>query len=168
MLNQAFASASTVENEPLTSSFEGLLGLALPLNSVISKYPTALSPRVLCQCRAIVGSKIPAGVGDSADGAVFSSNLFSLTGGEGAPSQRFISLSLSRPGTSKYPALLGLGRHPTQVPGYENNIDELKKKVPFLTQGNSEGGIDVFFRFNTPMFYNKQQGLSFGSPVSTN
>lgn len=82
------AAASEVDNEPL-DAFSGILGLALPLNSIIA-------------------SEL------GADGATWASNLF---GTDGAPASRFISFLLERPGSTKIPSLLGVGRHPTdQVP----------------------------------------------------
>ncbi|TDL15029.1 acid protease [Rickenella mellea] len=94
--SQALAAASTVDNEPLAPGFSGILGLALPLNSIIA-------------------NRIPPGTSNAADGAAFSSNLFGITPTADAPSQYFYSLSLSRPGSSKIPALLGLGRHPSAL-----------------------------------------------------
>lgn len=88
------ASATTVNDEPLSSAFSGILGLALPLNSYIA-------------------SQIPSGSSDLADGAAFSSNLFSIT--PIAPSSRFFSLALERPGSNKIPSLLGIGRHPSGI-----------------------------------------------------
>ncbi|KAI0248280.1 aspartic peptidase domain-containing protein [Lactifluus subvellereus] len=94
--NQALAAATTVASEPLEHEFNGILGLALPLNSVIANtiLPT---------------------VGDGRDGAPFSSNLFGITPAELAPSSRFFSLSLSRPGSTAVPSMLGIGRHPSQL-----------------------------------------------------
>ncbi|OBZ71712.1 Chymosin [Grifola frondosa] len=94
--DQALAAASVVNNEPLTSDFNGVLGLALPLNSFISE-------------------QIPPVTGNTPDGASFSSNLFSITPASTAPGARFFSLSLARPGSDRVPSLLGIGRHPEQL-----------------------------------------------------
>lgn len=87
------AAAGDVESEPL-GSFSGVLGLALPANSVIS-------------------SIVPAGTDSEPDGAVMASNLFSM--GQGAPASRFLSLSLERPGSTTVPSMFGIGRHPSAV-----------------------------------------------------
>ncbi|KAG6334244.1 hypothetical protein ID866_4850, partial [Astraeus odoratus] len=94
--NQALAAATSVNNEPLSYDFDGILGLALPLNSVIQQ-------------------KIPAQTGNIPDGAPISSNLFSISPSTDAPSQPFFSLSLARPGSSQVPSLLGIGRHPSSI-----------------------------------------------------
>ncbi|KAF8888717.1 aspartic peptidase domain-containing protein [Gymnopilus junonius] len=94
--NQALAAANDVESEPLSAQFSGILGLALPLNSIIAQ-------------------KVPAVTSNDPDGAAFASNLFSLTPISSAPASRFLSLSLSRPGSDRIPALLGIGRHPSEV-----------------------------------------------------
>ncbi|KAM6493702.1 acid protease [Amanita muscaria] len=94
--NQALAAATTVTNEPLSSSFSGILGLALPLNSIIAHL-------------------IPPVTDNSPDGAAWASNLFSLTPPDTPPSSHFISLSLSRPGSDRVPALLGIGQHPSSI-----------------------------------------------------
>ncbi|TFY66008.1 hypothetical protein EVG20_g5082 [Dentipellis fragilis] len=94
--NQAFAAATTVDSEPLENEFDGILGLALPLNSVIAQ-------------------KIPPLTGNTPDGAAFASNLFSMTPVASAPASRFFSLSLSRPDSDEIPSLLGIGRHPSQL-----------------------------------------------------
>lgn len=77
------AAVNEVEDEPL-DAFSGILGLALPLNSVIF---------------SSLG----------ADGATWASNLFGM---DGAPASRFISFLLERPGSTKIPSLLGIGMHP--------------------------------------------------------
>lgn len=94
---QALAAATNVDSEPLSPDFSGILGLALPLNSVIS---TQVAPTT---------SSTP-------DGAVVASNLFSISPSYIAPSYRFISLTLARPdgGASSVPSLLGIGRHPPE------------------------------------------------------
>ncbi|KAH9047980.1 aspartic peptidase domain-containing protein, partial [Lactarius deliciosus] len=87
--NQALAAATTVDMEPLEYEFDGILGLALPLNSIIAHHIR--------------------------DGAPFSSNLFGITPVDSAPASRFLSLSLSRPGSGAVPSLLGIGRHPSEL-----------------------------------------------------
>ncbi|KAF9651667.1 acid protease [Thelephora ganbajun] len=87
--HQALAAASEVKDEPL-DAFSGILGLALPPNSVIT-------------------SRLPAGDPIGADGATWASNLFGM---DDAPASRFISFLLERPGSTKIPSLLGIGRHP--------------------------------------------------------
>lgn len=89
------AAASVVDDEPLSSEFSGILGLALPQNSVIA-------------------TDIPPVTGNQPDGAVFASNLFTMTPTSGAPSARFLSLTLSRPEANGggIPSLLGIGKHP--------------------------------------------------------
>ncbi|KIK91413.1 hypothetical protein PAXRUDRAFT_830863 [Paxillus rubicundulus Ve08.2h10] len=91
--NQALAAATIVNNEPLSYNFDGILGLALPFNSKIQQ-------------------DVPASSSNTLDGATFSSNILSLTD---APSQAFFSLTLSRPGSSQLPSLLGIGRHPSEI-----------------------------------------------------
>jgi hypothetical protein len=90
------AAATTVESERLEPDFNGILGLALPLNSIIAHLIVPVT-------------------GDGRDGAPFTSNLFGITPTGSAPSSRFISLSLSRPGSDAVPSLLGIGRHPSQL-----------------------------------------------------
>jgi len=90
------AAATVVNNEPLTSGFQGILGLALPLNSVIAQ-------------------KIPPVTGNTPDGAAWASNLFSLTPVSAAPAAHFLSLSLERPGSDRIPSLLGIGHHPSSL-----------------------------------------------------
>jgi hypothetical protein len=53
--------------------------------------------------------------GNGRDGAPFTSNLFGITTVGSAPSSRFLSLTLSRPGSSAIPSQLGIGRHPSQI-----------------------------------------------------
>ena len=52
--------------------------------------------------------------GNQADGAVFASNLFSMTPSVTAPSSRFLSLTLARPEANGagVPSLFGIGKHP--------------------------------------------------------
>ncbi|KAF8815614.1 acid protease, partial [Phlegmacium glaucopus] len=98
--NQALAAVTDVENEPLATNFSGVLGLALPLNSIISEH---IPP-------------IPDNNPDNdPDGAAWASNLFSLTPTNVAPSSRFLSLALSRPGSTQIPSVFGIGRHPSSV-----------------------------------------------------
>ncbi|KAH8979401.1 aspartic peptidase domain-containing protein [Lactarius akahatsu] len=94
--NQALAAATTVDSEPLEYEFDGILGLALPLNSIIAHHIAPID-------------------GNGRDGAPFSSNLFGITPVDSAPASRFLSLSLSRPGSSAVPSLLGIGRHPSEL-----------------------------------------------------
>ncbi|KAF8518718.1 aspartic peptidase domain-containing protein [Gautieria morchelliformis] len=99
--SQALAAADQVTDETLSPNFVGLLGLALPPNSLISH-------------------KIPATVSDAPDGATLQQNLFGLTPVDAVPAQRFLGLSLERPGSSRIPSLLGIGRHPSSlVPGFD-------------------------------------------------
>ena len=90
------AAADVVQNEDLAPNFNGILGLALPLNSIIA-------------------SDIPPVTNNNPDGAAWASNLFSLTPVSTAPSSRFLSLALSRPGSDKIPAVLGIGQHPPSL-----------------------------------------------------
>ncbi|KAF8162487.1 aspartic peptidase domain-containing protein [Mycena galopus ATCC 62051] len=94
--NQAFAAADQVESEPLTSQFSGVLGLALPSNSIIAQ-------------------DIPPQIGDTPDGAVWTSNLFGITPLSSAPASRFLSIALERPGSDAVPSVLGIGRHPAAL-----------------------------------------------------
>lgn len=86
-------SASQVTDELLSSDFVGLLGLALPKNSNLAKL-------------------IPPTESDAPDGATFQQNVFGLTPIDTAPAQRFLGVSLERPGSSRIPSLLTIGRHP--------------------------------------------------------
>lgn len=90
---QAMVSASQVSNELLSADFVGLLGLALPKNSRIANI-------------------IPPTESDAPDGATFQQNIFGLTPIDTAPAQRFFGLSLQRPGSSRIPSLLTIGKHP--------------------------------------------------------
>ncbi|KAL5535120.1 hypothetical protein ACEPAF_3214 [Sanghuangporus sanghuang] len=92
--NQALAAASNVVNESLSDSFSGILGLALPLNSVI-------------------GKTIPPGTNSVPDGATLMSNLFGTQPADQAPTQFFYSVLLSRPNIDRIPSVLGIGRHPS-------------------------------------------------------
>ena len=90
------AAATTVTSEPLSYNFNGILGLALPLFSIISRL-------------------IPPVTNNNPDGASFSSNLFGITPYSQAPSAHFFSLVLQRPGSDRLPSLLGIGRHPSTI-----------------------------------------------------
>ena len=90
------AAADDVENENLAPNFSGILGLAPPLISIIA-------------------SDIPPVTNNNPDGAAWASNLFSLTPISTAPSSRFLSLALSRPGSDTIPAVLGIGQHPSSL-----------------------------------------------------
>ncbi|KAH9890389.1 aspartic peptidase domain-containing protein [Cubamyces lactineus] len=94
--NQALIAAANVNAEPLSSSFNGVLGLALPLNSQIYH-------------------QIPSSTSDVPDGAAFSSNLFGITPISTAPGARFFSIALERPGSDKVASTLGIGRHPSDL-----------------------------------------------------
>ncbi|KAH9965010.1 aspartic peptidase domain-containing protein, partial [Russula dissimulans] len=94
--NQALAAATSVDSEPLEHEFNGILGLALPLNSIIAQQITPVT-------------------GNGRDGAPLVSNLFGISPASSAPSSRFLSLSLARPGSSAIPSFLGIGRHPSQL-----------------------------------------------------
>ncbi|KAJ3512984.1 hypothetical protein NLJ89_g3205 [Agrocybe chaxingu] len=93
---QALAAANDVRDEPLAPNFSGILGLALPLNSIIA-------------------SSIAPVTNNNPDGAAWASNLFSITPIDQAPASRFLSLALSRPGSDQVPAVLGIGRHPAAL-----------------------------------------------------
>lgn len=86
----------TVNNEPLNFNYNGVLGLALPLNSKIAQ-----------TIKPVTNNK--------ADGASFSSNIFGITPVSQAPAAHFFSLTLARPGSDRLPSLLGIGRHPANV-----------------------------------------------------
>jgi hypothetical protein len=101
------AAASDVQDEPLSPHFSGILGLALPLNSIIA-------------------SRITPTTNDTPDGAAFAANLFGITPRSSAPAAHFYSLSLARP-DSKYPSsLLGIGRHPTEFIKDEKEVGKVK------------------------------------------
>lgn len=81
-------------NETLSPQFSGILGLALPLDSVISNL-------------------LPPVTSNTPDGATLISNLFGITPTSQAPDQLFYSLLLERPGSGRVPSVLGIGRHPS-------------------------------------------------------
>jgi hypothetical protein len=89
------AAATSVQSEPLEHEFNGILGLALPSDSVIA----SITPTT----------------GNGRNGAPFTSNIFGITPAGSAPPSRFLSLSLSRPGSSTIPSQLGIGQHPSQL-----------------------------------------------------
>ncbi|KAI0689929.1 aspartic peptidase domain-containing protein [Cytidiella melzeri] len=95
---QALAAVTTVDDEPLSSEFSGVFGIALPANSVIA-------------------SKVAPTTGNAPDGAVFASNLFTMTPTSSAPSARFMSLTLARPESNGggIASQLGLGKHPPEI-----------------------------------------------------
>ncbi|KAF8678699.1 Acid protease [Rhizoctonia solani] len=91
--NQALLSASQIENERLTSNFVGLLGLALEYNSLfVDQFKDKLEFSV----------------------STVATNLFSSPT---SPSNRWVGISLERPGQSNsgIPSLLSIGRHPSKV-----------------------------------------------------
>ncbi|EAU80857.2 endopeptidase [Coprinopsis cinerea okayama7 len=94
--NQALSAANIVEDEPLAPNFNGILGIALPLNSIIAE-------------------RIPPVITNDPDGAAWASNLFSITPVRNAPASRFLSLTLGRPGSNRVPSLMGIGRHPEDI-----------------------------------------------------
>ncbi|KAJ6614583.1 aspartic peptidase domain-containing protein [Mycena sp. CBHHK59/15] len=94
--NQALAGATEITSEPLSSVFSGVLGLALPANSLIAQI-------------------IPPTTSDAPDGAVWMSNLFSITPASSAPAARFLSVALARPGSDTIPSVLGVGAHPAAL-----------------------------------------------------
>ena len=119
--SQALVAASQVSDETLSPDFVGLLGLALPPNSVIEHFIGATET-------------------DAPDGATVQQNLFGLTPINTAPAQRFFGISLERPGSSRIPSLLSIGRHPsTLVPGFDPSA------VTFMDLISSEAG-DTFWR----------------------
>ncbi|KAF5350203.1 hypothetical protein D9758_007841 [Tetrapyrgos nigripes] len=115
---QAFAAADSVESESLSGDFSGIFGLALPANSIISSIvpPTT----------------------NSFDGATIGSNIFSLTPISLAPAARFLSLTLSRPGSDAVPALLGIGKHPTQqVPQIDQSKIVYSTPLPSMSSAGT-------------------------------
>ncbi|THH27222.1 hypothetical protein EUX98_g6958 [Antrodiella citrinella] len=94
--NQALAAATTVVDEPLSNDFNGVLGLALPLNSFIAEQITPTTS-------------------NQPDGAPLGSNLFGTTPSDDAPASRFFSLTLERPESNEIPSQLCIGKHPTLV-----------------------------------------------------
>ncbi|EJD04408.1 acid protease [Fomitiporia mediterranea MF3/22] len=86
--------ATNVVNESLTGDYSGILGLALPLDSVISQ-------------------EVPPVTDNVPDGATFISNLFGVTPTDQAPAQFFYSVLLARPNIDRIPSVLAVGRHPS-------------------------------------------------------
>ena len=87
------AAVNNIQSEPLAPNFSGVLGIALPLNSIIA-------------------ADVPPVTSNSRDGAAWASNLFSINT---APSFHFLSLALSRPGSNQVQAVLGIGEHPAAL-----------------------------------------------------
>ena len=87
------AAVNDAQTEPLAPNFSGVLGIALPLNSIIA-------------------ADVPPVTSNSPDGAAWASNLFSINT---APSFHFLSLALSRPGSDQVQSVLGIGEHPTAL-----------------------------------------------------
>lgn len=119
--SQALVAANQVTDEALSSDFVGLLGLALPPNSLIAH-------------------EIPPTEGNAPDGATVQQNVFGLTPVDTAPGQRFFGISLERPGSSRIPSLLAIGRHPQNlVPGFDPST------ITFMDLVSSKLG-DTFWR----------------------
>lgn len=94
---QAFVAATQVQNEDLSGGvFSGLIGLALPANSIISGI-------------------IPGTYGSSADGATFLDNLFAS--GASEPTARYFTLSLERSGDPRTISSFGVGSYNSAVCG---------------------------------------------------
>ncbi|BEJ17922.1 hypothetical protein CspHIS471_0701990 [Cutaneotrichosporon sp. HIS471] len=92
---QAMVTAKEVYNENLgEGNFTGLLGLALPANSVITQ-------------------TIPGTTGSSPDGATFLDNLFGA--GASAPTNRYFSLSLERSEDVRTVSSFGIGEVDSRV-----------------------------------------------------
>ena len=89
----SIAAVNDVQTEPLSPNLSGVLGIALPLNSLIA-------------------ADIPPATSSSPGGASWASNLFSINT---APSFHFLSLALSRPGSNQVQSVLGIGEHPTAL-----------------------------------------------------
>lgn len=107
-------SASQVTDELLSSDFVGLLGLALAKNSNLAKL-------------------IPPTESDAPDGATFQQNLFGLTPIDTAPAQRFLGISLERPGSPRIPSLLTIGKHPANlIPDFDPSKINLMTLIPSL------------------------------------
>jgi len=85
---------TTVEDELMSLGFSGVLALSFPSNSKIAQ-------------------EIPPIKGDTPDGAPIVSNLFGL--GSYGPREHFLSILLERPGMSRVPSVLGIGRHPSEI-----------------------------------------------------
>lgn len=64
---------------------------------------------------SIIAQQIPPVTSNAPDGAAWASNLFSITPTSQAPAARFLSLSLSRPGSNAIDSLLGIGHHPAAI-----------------------------------------------------
>ncbi|KAL1680124.1 aspartic peptidase domain-containing protein [Schizophyllum commune] len=92
---QAFAAASMVDNEPLAHNFDGVLGLAFSANSIIRQ-------------------QVPAPEEEDADDPNAESVSYNLFRIDNPPASAFISLLLERPGSDRYPSMMGIGAHPSQ------------------------------------------------------
>lgn len=80
-----------MNDEPLSSQYSGILGLALPSDSSIFQS---------------IGTY---------DSQAFAANLFSMASSSSAPSAPFLSLALERPGFDAVPSILGIGLHPRDL-----------------------------------------------------
>ncbi|TRM61998.1 aspartic peptidase domain-containing protein, partial [Schizophyllum amplum] len=92
---QALSAATTVDNEPLSRRFDGVLGLAFSANSII---------------RQQVPEPAEDDDDDAPNGEAITTNLFAI---DDPPASAFISLLLERPGSDRYPSLMGIGTHPS-------------------------------------------------------
>ncbi|KAL1704692.1 aspartic peptidase domain-containing protein [Schizophyllum commune] len=111
---QALAAASNVTNEPLGDEFNGVLGLALPDNSLIA----------------------------SKDGGdAVTKGLF---GADGAPGNKFIGMLLERPGSDRYPSLLGLGTHPSPEQLRLPDGKDVESSLSYLGLSADESGELLF------------------------
>ena len=108
------AAANTVYNESLSSDYSGILGLALQSDSIIA-------------------TDIPPVTSSNPDGQTVVSNLFGSSPSTTVPSQFFLSLLLNRPGSSRVPAVLGIGRHPSNdqfIDGMTLNASKVSYSSP--------------------------------------
>ena len=111
---QALAAASNVTNEPLGDEFNGVLGLALPDNSLIA----------------------------SKDGEdAVTKGLF---GADGAPNNKFIGMLLERPGSDRFPSLLGLGTHPSPEQLRLPDGKDVESSLSYLGLSADESGELLF------------------------
>ena len=128
---QAFIAADQVTDEDLSGGeFDGILGLALPANSIIQSF-------------------IPGSTTGQPDGATFLENLFGL--GPGAPIGRYVSMSLERRGDTRTTSSLGLGMYDETlcpgkcVPNYSPVITSIQGPLYWriLLQAVNVGECDV-------------------------
>uniref|UniRef100_D8PYR9 Peptidase A1 domain-containing protein n=1 Tax=Schizophyllum commune (strain H4-8 / FGSC 9210) TaxID=578458 RepID=D8PYR9_SCHCM len=112
---QALAAASNVTNEPLGDEFNGVLGLALPDNSLIASKD---------------------GGGDAVTKGLF--------GADGAPGNKFIGMLLGRPGSDRYPSLLGLGTHPSPEQLRLPDGKDVESSLSYLGLSSDESGELLF------------------------